>query len=128
MKTSSLPGYSPLYKVLDYEPEVKKDKKEPVLDDIKLKYVKQFIELCQEHNIKLIFAASPRYKTETDDNYNDPIKNICKEENIEFIDYFSTEYFDSHREYFQDAGHLNDTGAKIYTKLFIKELRNRSII
>lgn len=118
-------GYEPLYRTLDYEPE--QTNEILTIDNNKISYIQKLINLCEDNNIKLVFTLSPMYKFNIE-KYFIPLMKLCHDNNIEFISFNNTELFNSHREYFQDQNHLNDTGARIYTEMLIKELRNRSII
>lgn len=71
-------------------------------------------------NVPLIIACSPSFRPK--DN-NNQLRKICNEYNIPFIDIYDFLYFNEHPELFKDAGHLNDDGAHIYTKMFFEQLK-----
>ena len=51
------------------------------------------------------------------------IRNFCNQNNVPFIDDSHHPFFEEHPEYFYDNFHLNVDGAKIYTQLFLQELK-----
>lgn len=81
-------------------------------------YLRKIIALCKEYSIKLYFIETPTYHPELFYNqkyYHNAYKNYFSE--IELFDY--SNYNLPLNEY-ADAHHLNDKGAKHFTKL-IKE-------
>jgi lysophospholipase L1-like esterase len=49
--------------------------------------------------------------------------NICQEKGIPFMLYNQSDFFNSHPEYFKDATHLNDQGAKIYSQMVSSDMQ-----
>ena len=82
-------------------------------------YLRRIVDLCKSNNIKLIFLETPTYHPEYffDQNYYYNAYR-CFFSDVEFVDYsnWPAEY----NERF-DAHHLNDKGAKRFTK----EIMNR---
>ena len=91
------------------------------IEDRKIEYIHKFIEICMDNNIKLVMCYSPYYKAEISKGIS-LIESIAKEQGIPFYDYGVDERFQK-PEYFQDASHLNDDGAKAYTKEVVGRLR-----
>lgn len=71
-------------------------------------------------NIPLIIVCSPSFKP--NDN-NDQLCKLCNEYNVPFIELYDLTYFNEHPELFKDAGHLNNDGAHVYTKIFFEQLK-----
>lgn len=93
------------------------------VDSLKLKYVQKFINLCRSKDIKLVFMVSPAYTIADSDLY-DVLKIIAKTNDIPFLDYHTKGLFLDHPEYFKDASHLWDKGARIYSSIFAHDLKN----
>lgn len=53
----------------------------------------------------------------------DEFTSFCKEHNVPLLDYYASQAFVNNKEYFSDSNHLNDTGAREYTKAVAKEVR-----
>ena len=92
----------------------------------KLAEATDMIDICKENNIKLVFAASPHYKTASFIRYA-PIIKICKEKQIPFISFYNDEEISLNKKYFIDSKHMNIEGAKLFTKKFVHELKSRQI-
>ncbi|MBQ2702661.1 MAG: hypothetical protein IJF63_02225 [Alistipes sp.] len=68
----------------------------------------------------MIITSSPRYQAS--DN-NKRLARICHEADIPYIELYNEEIFNAHSEYFKDAAHLNDTGAKVFTAMMFERLK-----
>ena len=91
------------------------------LEELKLKYITMFFELCIQHDIKLVMMYSPYYK-ESSDNAIIQIKDIAVANGVPFFDYCSNQKFQV-PELFYDVMHLNDNGARLYTNEIVKYLK-----
>lgn len=91
------------------------------LDELKLKYIKMFIELCIQHDIKLVMMYSPYYYESSDDAIIQ-VKEIAVANNVPFFDYCSNRKYQV-LELFYDVMHLNDNGARLYTNEIVKYLK-----
>lgn len=82
------------------------------------------IQLTRTHGSKLIIVVSPIYLHLTEDLKTiTQAKSICKREKIAFLDFSQTEFFIGQGPYFfKDAGHLNDSAARVFTKMLSDEL------
>lgn len=84
---------------------------------------KNFVNvLCKykKANVPLIIVCSPRFRP-TGDNHQ--LEKLCMDNGVLFIDFFDTELFNEHPEWFYDLGHLNDIGAHEYTSLFYESIK-----
>ena len=86
---------------------------DPNIEDRKLLYLQKFIDDCKTNNIELVMCYSPHYGQTIPTSIR-IIEQLAKKNDITFLNYGDVAYFQN-PEYFQDAGHLNDTGAKIYS-------------
>ena len=86
---------------------------EPNIEDRKLLYLQKFIDDCKTNNIELVMCYSPHYGQTIPKSIR-IIEQLAKKNDITFLNYGDVAYFQN-PEYFQDAGHLNDTGAQIYS-------------
>lgn len=112
-------GYRPLQGKLDssipsgYSPDYQR----PAADSLKLSFVKKFIELSE--GSKLIFVVSPVWDGVTSDN--SPIKELCAQKGLPFIDMSADPRFLRNDEVFRDYSHLNSEGADEFTDIFCRE-------
>lgn len=118
-----LRGFVPLDDVLDttkaYPPGPTTE--ELVVDSLVVGNFRHVARLCSEKNVRLLVVDSPRFRPTDNSNL---VRQLCRECNIPFIDFYDTPFFNRRPELFYDPGHLNATGAHIFTSLLIDELRN----
>lgn len=114
-------GYEPSFKVMDYDPDVKQQTKAE-WDTKKKSYFEKLVGDCREKNIILVFAYSPMYGMQSSVVY-DEFTSFCTENNVPLLDYYANLDFVNNKEYFSDSNHLNDTGAREYTKAVAREVK-----
>lgn len=85
----------------------------PNIEDRKLLYLQKLIDDCKTNNIELVMCFSPCYGQTTSASIC-MIEQLATENNVTFLNYGSDVHFQK-PEYFQDASHLNDNGAKMYS-------------
>lgn len=118
-------GYRPLQGEMLYEPSATSgNEKEYVYDTLKLYYLERLVQDCRHSGTKLIFAASPLYKNANDAHIFAPIKKLCTNYGIAFINHYNDTTFNNEKSYFKDRVHMNQKGAEAYTQAIIKELRH----
>lgn len=122
-------GYEAVYGQLPDSMEI------PVIDNLstnyelnKETYLCKLIRMTKRENVKLIFIYSPRYKVGHSAAI-DRIKQIAETNAIPFIDMVNIPAL-MYPKYFKDGSHLNDEGAKLFSKCvvgYIKILLKSSI-
>ena len=122
-KTKNNNGYVPLNGKMTAEPIKKERTTSPEIDSLKLDYMRLFIKDVSAQGVSLIIVVSPKYGA-IDSRDFQPIKDICKEFDVPFLDYYSDAAFMSQKELFKEPMHLNEEGAKIFTEHLIKEITN----
>lgn len=95
--------------------------KDVEIEERKLEYVQKLINLCKTNDIKLVMCYSPYYNSKPAEGI-ERIKELAQSNGIMFLDYGQAEQFQN-PEYFQDASHLNDTGAHEYTEEVLKQIK-----
>ena len=79
----------------------------------------------KDKGIQLVIVDSPKYvKQSCENNSKATMKSICNEYNIPIIDNTQLADIVAHPEFFYDQVHLNENGAKAYTKLFLDQLQS----
>jgi hypothetical protein len=106
--------------IYDWEPEITKI--ETRIDPLKLSYIDKFLQLAKDKRIPIIVVASPKYG-QTSSKILQPVIDICKDKGIPFYDYWASEPFMSHKEWFNDPLHLNYKGTKIFNKLLVEDIK-----
>lgn len=93
---------------------------EPIIEERKLLYLQKFIDDCKANNIQLVMCYSPYYGQSVPKSIR-IIEGMAKKNDVSFINYGDDVRFQN-PEYFQDASHLNDTGARVYSKEIVRLL------
>lgn len=91
-------------------------------DSLKLRYLQRFISLCHDRDIRLFFVVSPSYSIAAPDRY-DVLKDVAGHNGVPFFDYHTSGLYHDHPEYFKDAQHLWDDGARRYSSIFAHDLK-----
>ena len=81
---------------------------------IRNRYYEAIKQICKQNNIKLLVVMTPMCENTKGLNYFDKVQQLYPE-----IHNFENVVTDDN--YFASCGHLNDAGARIYTKRIIKE-------
>jgi len=114
-------GYLPKEPVLNFKnkPIATIDLSEKYeLDTIKVNVFRSFIKECLAANIKLYLVCSPYYERHTGTDLSiTEIKKMAEENNLRFFDFSQQPFFLADPKYFSNAWHLNDSGAKIFSKM-----------
>ena len=122
-ETSDKFTYSPLLSEINYEPKYDDLILEGNgVDEVKMKYFNEFVDLCRSKGIALFITASPWYKMKEQDAY-EPIYKLCKEKNIPFLNHNFDDNYNLKEIYFHDHAHLNKYGAETYTKQIAHEIK-----
>ncbi len=109
----SIRGYKPMDGVINYTPPAF-DRTPCEWDPIKLKYFKKFLDLCRERNIKLTVVYSPYFRAASSEAYS-KLTQLCMDYDIPVIDMFADTAYSQNMAYFDDASHLNSTGAEKFS-------------
>ena len=95
---------------------------EPNIEERKLVYLQKFIDDCKDNNIELVMCYSPYYGQPIPKSIR-MIEELAEKNGVKFFNYGDDVRFQK-PEFFQDASHLNDTGAKEYSKEIVRRLTN----
>lgn len=82
----------------------------------------RIINLCRETGTALMVVKTPSGETAAEKGYYESVGEICRENEVEFIDYnelYKTIGLESEKDFFDDA-HLNMRGAQKFSEYFAK--------
>jgi hypothetical protein len=126
-------GYEPLYGAVDslqLELKINSEKeagnmKLPQPDDGLIDLFTQLIDDINKNNIRLFVIFSPELlKPDYSERYMDQkIKKICDSTRTTMFDFSNSDIFNNQRLLFHDFGHLNDSGARIFTGMLIDSIK-----
>ena len=118
---TGIKGYRPLHGQLDSLKINKNHVDKPlVIDSLKFAYINKFI--VEAKDSKLFFVYSPRWYGADTINVK-PLMELCKKENIPFIDFTTNPKYYHNDIFFKDGAHLNSHGADEFTKDLINILK-----
>lgn len=117
---NSKSGYGPLQGSYQGEPKSKAQKQDDI-DGFKLSYIQKLLALAQEHHVPIAVVASPKYGQESSDVLQ-PVKEICENMGVPFLDYYADNEFMKHKEWFKEPMHLNEVGARYFSQKIVEEI------
>jgi hypothetical protein len=128
-------GYEPLYGPVDslqlvqkiYFESGKSNVNMPQPDEELIDLFTQLIDDIKRNNIRLFVIFSPDLlKPDYAERYMDQrIKNICDSNSTPVLDFSNSDFFNNKRILFHDFGHLNDSGARIFTGMLLDSIKLR---
>lgn len=90
-----------------------------------LRTIRNILDYCRQKGVKITLFSAPMtlFQTAAEGNYDDYIRlasGLAAEYGVEYVDFnlCRPEYFDFSNDCFSDAGHLNDRGAQVYSRMF----------
>jgi hypothetical protein len=88
--------------------------------------LEQFALNAKKRNVRLVFAFSPtlEYTDTSQDDSVEKIRSITNRNSIILISYINNPDFLGHYELFADSGHLNDPGARLFSKMVSDKIRD----
>jgi hypothetical protein len=121
-ESSDMNGYRPLYvnHIARFQPKISKSHFTPY--SVCMKYFNSIANTCKNHGIELIITRSPSMGIDMG-NFAAFMDRYCKEHSILFLDWNGDTTYTNHSELFYDVGHLNAKGAEVFTKDFIKGVK-----
>ena len=123
----TIKGYEPSpKKQLKKQLELEKEELESTtLSKSKIERFRSTLERAQTMGVRIVVVDSPKYKLRTYENLSaSKMQEICERYGALYLDNSQIAFFLDHPELFNDAVHLNDDGAKIYTSLFLNEINH----
>ena len=118
-KATDIKGYKPLFGIWNGPIEIG-NSEEYKIDSTKTNIFTDFIKDCRQAKTELFIVCSPSYAKFNHTEYSiSIIEKIAKEQNTGFIDFTNDTFFTNHPNLFDDPGHLNDNGAKIFSNKLI---------
>ena len=113
-------GYVPLHGVMDSTRFVwNNENVKPCagIDPVRARYLKDFIA---RNRSRLVVLVSPRYHaTEATDTLYDLAREMCRRHGVPFVSARSDTAFTRHVELWDDGGHMNDDGARLFTRTHV---------
>jgi len=116
-------GYVPIFKKMNSHKWDTIRIEKATTDEKKAEALKQMITSCKQRKIDLYFVQSPNYNITLKNDFNDFILELCKTNDITYLNFSNDSEFANNPQYFADRIHLNDEGARIFSNLVIKQIK-----
>ena len=119
---SDYKGFRPINQEMDTMKinKIVTEKEKLEFDPLKLQYLRKLVDMT--NGVKLIFAVSPMWYGTDSIDYT-PIREICQQHDIPFLDFSNNPKYVHNNLYFKDGSHLNARGADEFTRDMIVELK-----
>ena len=121
----TIKGYEPSpKKQLKKQLELEKETLESTsLSETKIERFRYTLERAQKMGVRIVVVDSPKYKICTNENLSaSKMQEMCERYGALYLDNSQLPFFFDHPEFFNDATHMNDDGAKVYTELLLKQI------
>lgn len=115
-------GFLPMPSLDHYPDSLEEETYRGDIDINKMDCIDRFRERCEREGIRLVFVFSPCYKR-ADVGLYMPLKGYAALHCIPVLDYHSKGLFHDRPDYFRDAMHLNESGARAYSAIFASDLK-----
>jgi len=100
---------------------------EPAYDSSLVNLFSQLVDEINKDNVGLFVVFSPDLlqPDRTEKYMDDKVKKICADKTVPTIDFSNSDVFNDRRLLFHDVSHLNDSGARIFTKMLVDSIKVR---
>ena len=126
-KDGTVKGYLPLpqkhlQETLALMPESKENDK---LNQYRVEHFRSILESAKEKGVKMVVVDSPKYRIRSEKSSSgDMMEKLCQGYGMMYLDNSQLPYFLERKELFNDATHMNENGAEIYTEMFISQIKD----
>lgn len=93
-----------------------------ICDSLKINYIQEFINKTKASDV--LFVVSPLWYGQ-DTSVFQPIKDLCKKNNIRFVDFSNDDKYVHNDSLFKNGQHLNAKGADVFSKEIVELLKGR---
>lgn len=127
-RNKSFNGYIPINKNMTKTDLLKNNmisNTQSICDTNLLNALNEFILCCKYHNIELFIINSPVFGCNVDVGSTmvvGQVIKVIKKKNVKYLDFSKDSFFCNRPELFADRMHLNDKGARIFSRLIIYKL------
>jgi len=118
-------GYVPLYDIWNERIESITPEKKYNIDSIKVKAFDEFLILAKKSGAKVYVVYSPIFLKMKHSKEIEICNEVCKLENVPFWDYSKDTIFLNNNQFFYDIQHLNDSGAKVFSKIICNQINTQ---
>jgi len=87
--------------------------------------IDQFVSNAKKKKVRVVLALSPtlKYSKASGDGSLEIIQAVADRHNVILLNYINNPDFLGHYELFADTGHLNDSGARLFSRMVANKIR-----
>jgi hypothetical protein len=121
---ADLDGYQPMPVNVNNPFKVRFVNEKPYQADNRCQeYLGQIINTCKENNIRIVITYVPSLSVTLNGGVDEWAEKYCDSVLVPFVNFEKDSSFYNHSELFYDPTHLNEKGAELFTKSFIRKLK-----
>jgi hypothetical protein len=127
-KHEDIKGYLPMTHVWDQPIRTVTYPEHYKVDSVKMNIFESIVRDCVHSGTRLYVICSPYFFNPTDHDYSIELgENIAKKYNVPFFDFSNDTSFTHHQRLFNDFAHLNDSGARVFSRIVIDTINKTSL-
>ena len=123
-EVADLDGYRPMPVNQDAQFRAVKVKGQFEFDETCKHYLDKIVSDCKEKNIRLLMTSSPSLAVDFG-NFLPEMEAYCQRHSVDFLSWNGDTAYTNHSELFYDRTHLNADGAKLFTKDFLRRIKDK---
>lgn len=121
-EVADLDGYRPMPVNVDANFKAVRASEHFIINETCKHYLDRIVQECKEKNIRLVLTSSPSLIT-VKGNFLPTIKAYCQEKSVDFLEWNGDTTYAHHPELFYDRTHLNEVGARAFTRDFLGKIK-----
>lgn len=121
-RKQDIKGYLPLFTTWKGPSPAQNLPNSSALDNRKVKLYEAFLAECRQRDIKLYVTVSPYFVSFTNTTTLTLARQIADRQNVPFLNFSQEAAFLRAPHYFSDPGHLNNSGANLFSTKVARQL------
>lgn len=127
-RKTDMQGYVPLYGCWTEPVDSVVGNADVDIDKYAFSLLDEILNGAIKEKFKIVCVVSPVFERVGRSQSVDVVSRLCKEKGILFYSYLNHPLFFDHPDWFQDKIHLNDEGARVFSKLLVSDLKKQGYL
>lgn len=121
-EVADLDGYRPMPVNVDANFKAVRASEHFIINETCKHYLDRIVQVCKDKNIRLLLTSSPSLIT-VKGNFLPAIEVYCQAKSVDFLEWNGDTTYTHHPELFYDRTHLNEVGAREFTRDFLRIIK-----
>jgi hypothetical protein len=117
-------GYVALHRIWPFPLDSVAQSSVQEFDTVKINAFTECLLAAKKSGVKIFVVCSPIFQKYTNNQQIDKCREICNSVGLPFWDYSKDDFFLNNSHLFQDIVHLNDNGAREFSKILASKIKN----